>query len=156
MLQAMLADRFRLVIHHEDKVMAVLMLTAGKSGVRLPRAADPDGDSICKYADGPKTQSHTVCVNMSMTTFAEHLPELAPGFFLLPVIDKTGLPGGYDIHLDFMPYSRYQAATSGTDSSPDTLAVSIFDNLAAMGLKLEKGKHPMDTVVVDSAERPEN
>ncbi len=62
------------------------------------------------------------------------------------VLDKTGLPGGYDFELQFTQDG------APTDSGP-SLFTAIREQL---GLKLESTKEPVDFFTIDHAERPEN
>jgi uncharacterized protein (TIGR03435 family) len=60
-----------------------------------------------------------------------------------PILDKTGLSGMYDIQIEFAP-----------DEATDGAAPSIFAALLKVGLKLEAGKGPVETLVIDHLERP--
>jgi uncharacterized protein (TIGR03435 family) len=74
-----------------------------------------------------------------------------------PVIDKTGLTGPFDIHLE---YSREDAMrmTEGLDpsiASPSGTKPSIFKALQEqLGLKLTPEKAPVEVIVIDHAEPP--
>jgi uncharacterized protein (TIGR03435 family) len=63
-----------------------------------------------------------------------------------PVVDQTGLTGGFTFDLEFTPAD----ANLGESSAP-----SIFTALQEqLGLKLESAKVPMDVLVIDRAEKP--
>jgi bla regulator protein BlaR1 len=63
------------------------------------------------------------------------------------VIDKTGLTGTFDLHLEF---TRDDAAADKVDA-----AQSIFTAVEAqLGLKLLPAKGPVDYVVIDRVEHP--
>ena len=66
-----------------------------------------------------------------------------------PVLDKTGLDGGYTYVLTFMPLSA-QAVVSASDSAPPDLFAAVQQQL---GLKLEPAKGLVEILVVDHAER---
>jgi uncharacterized protein (TIGR03435 family) len=154
MVQTLLAERFKLVIHHEMKSLPAFALEVGKKGPHLQPAVDPTGPKECKGANGRSVFYHVNCLNWTMSYMAEHLPGFAPGYVTLPVVDLTGIKGAYDITFEFTPYSQYNAAIAkGANGDNDPPLVSFFDNLEKLGLKLEKSKQPLDTIVIDSVER---
>ena len=66
------------------------------------------------------------------------------------VVDKTGLPGGYDIELTWMP----DVAVSPEDRA-DSTGPSIFTALREeLGLKVAPLTAPVQVLVVDHAEEP--
>ena len=58
------------------------------------------------------------------------------------VIDKTGIRGAFDIRFDYPREDR-----------PDVVG-SILASVRGLGLKLEAGRGPVETLVVDRAEKP--
>ena len=73
-----------------------------------------------------------------------------------PVIDRTGLKGGYDIKLQFSR-ELSPSANTGTGMPPPLgpSGPSIFEALQQqLGLKLESTKGPVDVLVIDHIERP--
>ncbi len=79
-----------------------------------------------------------------------------------PVIDKTGLTGPFDLHLEFVPDRALSAGpirlngVVSPDLSPaDAAGPSIFTALQEqLGLRLSPDKSPLDVIVVDHAEKP--
>ena len=148
MIQRVLARRFHLQVHTEDKSMPVYVLVVGQKGPKLRSAetsSEPDGcrphDITNSSADG----IHYSCHNMTMNLLAEWLPRRASGFIDLPVVNLTGLTGTYDFRMDWTP------RMSGADSAE---GMTIFDALEkGMGLKLEQRRHPMPTIVIDRIDR---
>jgi uncharacterized protein (TIGR03435 family) len=68
------------------------------------------------------------------------------------VLDKTGLTGKYDIAMKWTPDS---AAPAGGDDGASDAAPSIFTALQEqLGLRLQTAKGPVDTLVIDSVEKP--
>jgi len=119
MLQALLADRFRLTFHREQKEQPVYALIVGKNGLQLqPVAADatPDGDEdttestgTLKIGGGGRMMSGTGGGAVKMAGAALHiqrkmtlglLAELLGRFVDRPVVDLTEVKGTYDIGLD--------------------------------------------------------
>lgn len=79
-------------------------------------------------------------VGISMLTLARNLS----GATGRNVIDKTGLAGGYDFELTFIP-----------DQTIDTSGPSLFAAMQEqLGLKLESQRAPVDVLVIDRLERP--
>ena len=152
-LQALLEDRFELVAHWETRelpVYAIVVAADGKLGPKL-RAHAGDCDRA-RIAGTPPTSGcgtrtsvtptggQMTGVGISMQTFARNLSGAAGR----NVIDKTGLPGGYDFELAFVP-----------DQSADTTGPSLFTAMQEqLGLKLEPGREPIQVLVIDRAERP--
>jgi uncharacterized protein (TIGR03435 family) len=129
MMQNLLADRFKLTIHHETKEMAAFILSAGKNGAKLKAsepepAKDPDAESprpapgpmgkLPMGKDGfpefPKTPGRPAHNMMRMNGQAKIACEqcsMAEFLDMLgmqvekPVVDMTGLKGTYDFSLIF-------------------------------------------------------
>ena len=68
-----------------------------------------------------------------------------------PVLDKTGLTGTYDFAFSWSVYSAGAGAALGSEE--DNTA-SIFGALKEVGLKLQPATGPIDTIVIDHAEKP--
>jgi uncharacterized protein (TIGR03435 family) len=131
MLQRLLADRFKLQFHTQPKEVNAFALVVTKGGPKLkPGSGDFDG-----FHFGGGTMSAT---NASMTAFAKSLSTRVRA----PVVDQTGLRGGYEFNLSIPP-----------DNNPT--APSIFTVLQEeLGLRLESRKVPVDIIVIDHAEKP--
>jgi uncharacterized protein (TIGR03435 family) len=150
MLQALLADRFKLAIRHERKDMPVYFLAVGKKVPKLQPAAKPDKPD-CPRVGGTVGLIHRACQAYTMAALAELLPEVAGNFVDHPVVDKTGLAGSYDFQLDWMAKAAYLAAKTSPGDGP--APVSIFDAVDKLGLKLEAGTNPTPVIVVDNVNR---
>jgi bla regulator protein BlaR1 len=133
MVQAMLADRFRLKVHQQKKDMKVFFLTVGRSGDRLKRVGDAT-DRETSMRDG---KGWWTAKKIDMSMMASNLG----GELGVPVIDKTGLSGAYDINLQWNP---------DDDGSGPSIFTALQEQL---GLKLESGRAPVPVLVVDHAER---
>jgi uncharacterized protein (TIGR03435 family) len=143
MLQDLLAARFKLQLHREQKKTPVYELVVAKGGPRLPKdksATLPPSypkKSFPRVVDGG-----FVFQNVSLGDFARQLTEIRG--IDLPVIDRTGIPGVYDITLK-------SAASALLDPTGPSLLTLIQDEL---GLKLVSAKDPIEVVVVDHFEPP--
>jgi uncharacterized protein (TIGR03435 family) len=80
-----------------------------------------------------------------------------------PVVDKTGVAGKFNFHLEFSPAATASGSFGGegTDngggSAPttDSAGPSIFTAIQEqMGLKLSSDKGPVEVLVVDHVEKP--
>jgi uncharacterized protein (TIGR03435 family) len=69
----------------------------------------------------------------------------------LPVIDKTGLQGFYDLKLDWVPERDIQSKGNLRETPPGQL---IQDGIQdELGLKMERRKAPIEILIVDHAEK---
>jgi uncharacterized protein (TIGR03435 family) len=155
MLQALLADRFNLIIHREYKDVPVYMLVVAKNGSKLHEAKPGD-----TYANGIKSPDGTLGgpgrlifgvvrgqgqVTGQGVTLARFVVALTDELGR-PVLDKTGLTGIYDIALKWN-----QDDDSHQESGGPSLFTAIQEQL---GLKVESGKGPIEIIVIDHIERP--
>jgi uncharacterized protein (TIGR03435 family) len=143
MLQDLLATRFNVRLHREQKRTPVYELVVAKGGPRLPKnkadslPSSSSRESLPRVVDGS-----FVFRNVSMTEFAEQLTELRG--IELPVVNRTGIQGVYDITLK-------SAASAVLESDGASLLTLIREQL---GLKLVSAKDPIEVLVVDHAEKP--
>jgi len=147
MLQALLADRFKLVVHNDTKPMSAYALTTGKHPLLKQAASDAaSGGSGCQNvpADAPANGFAWTCHNMTMAAFASSLPGLARPYIGGNIVaDQTQLKGAWDFTLKF---SRPVALSTGVEG-----AISLADAVdKQLGLKIERGKVPVPVIVVDS------
>jgi uncharacterized protein (TIGR03435 family) len=150
MVQTLLADRFKLAIHTEQKPTAVYALVPAKSGSKL-QASDAAilSEQRCSPIEGAAGQKHVQCRHMTMAAWADNLQELSPRDFSIPVVDQTGLDGPFDFRLDWTPAARLPAAD--TDPAP---GLTVFQAVEAqLGLRLESRRVPLPVIVVDRVER---
>jgi uncharacterized protein (TIGR03435 family) len=148
MLQALLADRFKLVLHRERRDVSGYRLVLGKGGLKAQPSA-PDRDSV-----GYSQRGRMEATGCTMAQLALKLAEVLHQ----PVLDATGVAGKFDLKLEWAP-DDMQAQPPSADqrprNAPDSTAPSIFAALQEqLGLKLESGKVPADVLVIDSAVKP--
>jgi uncharacterized protein (TIGR03435 family) len=143
MLQKLLEDRFRLVIHGEGKEQRAYFLVIGKSGPNLKKVdAKADGDDV-QHVRGNALQGQMVPGGiMGRSVTMEWLAATLARATAYQVIDHTGLTGIFDVNL------TWRAEESKADG-PDLLT-AIQEQL---GLKLESGRATVKILVVDHAER---
>ena len=146
MMQALLVDRFKLVVRQDRQQMAGFILTAS-ARTRLRTA--PGGQPNCQVSQLPQGNGtvlrRAVCTNMNMAAFAARLPLPNMGGDYIPaedVANRTGLSGAWDFELDWTP--RDQLLQAGAD------AVTFQQALESIGLRLEEAKIDVPVLVVDS------
>jgi uncharacterized protein (TIGR03435 family) len=100
MLQALLADRFKLVVHKDTKPVAGLVLSMGKAKPKL-KEAEGSGDTGCKPQPQPPRprmpgvpnipMTLFACRNITMEAFAAALRRISAGYVGNAVLDSTRL-----------------------------------------------------------------
>jgi uncharacterized protein (TIGR03435 family) len=136
MLQALLADRFKLKIHHETKEQAVYALVVAKGGFKM-KTSSADAPSMSTGSNGRYTATA-----MAIGGLIGGLS----GSVDRPIVDKTGLTGSYNFTLKWTPDGQEETVESGPP-----LFTALQEQL---GLKLELAKAPIDIIVVDHIEKP--
>lgn len=172
MLQALLADRFGLKLHRETKELPVYLLTAAKGGFKLRESKE--GTYITPGPDmpppAPGQKPPRFCGNMMLRRngfdgFAIGIDRLVATLSDVAgrtVVDKTGLIGKFDVHLEWAvdeatPGMVAPGLPPGTGKPPDGTdsGPSIFTALQEQpGLKLKSSKSPIEVLVIDHVERP--
>jgi uncharacterized protein (TIGR03435 family) len=143
MLQDLLATRFKVKHHQVQKRIPVYELVVAKGGPRLPKSnADTVQSSSLKESLPRVIDGSFVFTNVSIPEFAKQLTELRG--IELPVVDRTGIQGVYDITLK-------SAASALLEPNGPSLLTLIQEQI---GLKLVSAKDPVEIVVVDRAEKP--
>ena len=123
MLQSLLAEHFKLVVHTETRQVAGYALVLGKGGSKLTHSTAEEKRGLgVRREVGPNGQISNTMVGrkVEMRDFA---------FLLLlttqrPVIDRTGLTGEFNFNLEFAPFD-----SDGTDSN----APSLFTEIQRLG-----------------------
>jgi uncharacterized protein (TIGR03435 family) len=144
MAQSLLADRFKLAVHQEQRPLSVYGLVVTKKGSRLVPAADTSARPVCTRAVGAGLAAVADCKNMTMADLGKALQQMAGLYADRDVIDATGLPGPYDFRLEWVGRPNID---NGGLTMPDALDKQL-------GLKLDSRKLPMPVTVIDHIERP--
>jgi uncharacterized protein (TIGR03435 family) len=144
MVQALLADRFKLKLHRETKEISVYVLTVGKDGSRLEEGKvrslnRPLGDILVPPG---KLTAHGATMALFVQILTENLDR--------PVVDKTNLTGNYDFDMTYDGPS-WAPEESG---SWRPFGAAIFGPIQKLGLKLEPQKSPVEMLVIDSVDHP--
>jgi uncharacterized protein (TIGR03435 family) len=144
MLQALLADRFQLKLHHETRELPVYALVVAKSGSKL-QPGDPKAEAAMSFTE---VQGAISFHNYPVAALAE---QLSGRVFALdrPVIDQTGLTGVYNVTLKLADSIADLKRAAEKGENPDVFA--LLQEQA--GLRLAPQKAPVDILVVDHAEK---
>lgn len=165
MLQAVLADRFKLDVRIESKPFPGYRLVIAKGGSKLHEAAPDDTYANgAKGIDGAPLGRGLMMVNWENGGFVlrgqalslEAFKGQLMGQVHAQVKDETGLKGVYDITLRFGQDRGLSADVDSTkDTSVPNALPSLFDALQEqLGLKLESRKEPDEAVIVEHVEKP--
>jgi uncharacterized protein (TIGR03435 family) len=161
MLQALLADRFKLVTHKDSKPIAAFALKASKkTQLKEPEGNGANGCNFTVQNTNPPTPGGGppagpinlpvivyTCHNTTMAAFADGMLSMAGAgqyFNNRLVVDQTELQGSWDFTFKFTPKIPAGITTVGEN-------IPLFDALEKqLGLRLEAATVPMPVVVVDS------
>ncbi|MGP8259384.1 MAG: TIGR03435 family protein [Acidobacteriaceae bacterium] len=152
MLQAMLVERCKIVVHRESKNSSVYLLEVGKSGPKFketnPTAGHPPGRTLPGGATlVPGDNGAMRLYGVSMGMLATVLSSLGVGDLGRPIQDKTGLAGLYDVEIP----RQDMGTADGQSLDPSE---KVFATVEALGLKLESSKSSVETLVIDHIEKP--
>jgi uncharacterized protein (TIGR03435 family) len=175
MLRALLEDRFQLQVHRETKEGPVYFLTAPNGAGKLkptpegscvpidmnklPKPGEPM-PKFCGSQNMRSTNGRSFTVNTTGTAMKDFAATMLSNTLDRKVIDKTGLDGRFDLSFEFAPDSSLRMfqgrpANNSTDALPPAPeGPNIFMALERLGLKLERGKGPVETLVIDRIEKP--
>lgn len=168
MTQSLLADRFKLKVHMESRMMPFFALSLAKKGTLGPNLKISKGSSECDEKDTPNNTGADVfpCgvpvskplpnglwiiggTNLPMSAIANYL--WGPGDMDRPLLDRTGLTGTFDFNI------RFVRQANGPNVEPDTekAGPSFLEALREqLGLKMEPTKAPAEVLIIDHIEEP--
>ena len=176
MLQALLEDRFKLKVHRESREVPVYSLVVAKvpkltpfqegSCTILDFSKPPaPGEKFTPCAIAMRKRNGTVDWNLHGATLDEFARDLGSDLDRI-IINKTGISGKYDFHLDFAPdettagLNSLRVGPNGEPGFPQPAASdpsggpSIFTAIQELGLKLESAKGPREFLVIERVEKP--
>ena len=170
MLRSLLMERFGLKVHHEDRLESAYTLVAATPKLKK---ADPANRTSCDYrpaagekdphAANPLLTRYMHCRNVTLDQFAGVLPSDMPDQIKVPVLNRTGIDGRYDVTLSFSDARTVASSSTSTastgaptesagvgSSEPAGVPVSLQDALLKqLGLKLQLQKRPIPALVID-------
>lgn len=139
MFKTLLTERMRIVMHHQDRTLKYLALVRGKGEIKMT-PADISQERNNSAGTGRLTGNRASLglITMLLSRLEHQI-----------IVDQTGLTGEYQIQMHWAPGS------GSTDAPPpDATAPSLFTAVQEqLGLELESRNRPLDTIVVDHAEK---
>ncbi len=151
MLRSLLADRFKLTFHRQQKEFSIYELEVDKSGEKMnPSTAEPDAPPSVISTVYPQH----ILMPARNVTMGDFVSILQRAVLDRPVVDKTGLTGRYDFDLTWAPdESQFggEISTAPADATNPPLFVAIQEQL---GLRLEATRGPADALVIDGVAQP--
>ncbi len=175
MMQALLADRFKLVVHKESEKTNVYALVVARSDGRLGAGLHhSDVDCAALAAEARRTgspaqttlpaqaQANPCSLSRgvgSISIGGRPLSQLANSLSNIlgrPVVDQTGLAGNFDVNLTWTPNQMTPAfSVTAEPAAAPADGPSIFTAIRdQLGLKLQSQKSAADVLVIDRAEHP--
>jgi uncharacterized protein (TIGR03435 family) len=184
MIRQLITERFQIKAHMEERPATAYDLVAVK-----PKMKKADPSSRTKFTEGPGADGKdprnanpaagrlVTVQNMTMAQLGEKLQYIAGGYIHSPVLDKTGLEGGYDFTLSFSAAGMVNGGGraggvvvfsngggqvtlasgpggGGSDPSDPNGAISLFDAMEKqLGIKLVEVKRPVSVLVIDHIEQ---
>jgi uncharacterized protein (TIGR03435 family) len=163
MLRALLADRFKIVLHNEVRAAPLYALIVarndGRPGPQLRKASiDCEAAQAAGTAiPAPKPGERGLCeseIGGAILGRGQRMTALARMLSMFtdrPVVDRTGLTGGFDFDLRFPELDTSPNATAPRVDP----ATGIFTALQAqLGLKLQATRGNVEFVVIDAVQHP--
>jgi uncharacterized protein (TIGR03435 family) len=141
MLQTLLAERFKLVLHRQTKETSVYVLAVGRNGPKF-RPSETEGETAVE----PNAGRQSVAVQRAPVA---QLIDILSNILRAPVLDETGLEGRYDITVNVAKY----IAERGPDGLLDPVSLIMTGLQEELGLKLESRKTPLEILIVDRMEK---
>jgi uncharacterized protein (TIGR03435 family) len=140
MVQALLEDRFKLVLHRETEEKTVYALVAGKTPPKIQPSKEGEQKALVRGERGQMNFQ-----GMPLSGLVNTLSNILHA----PVVDGTGMTGPFDFSLDPLEFSDHAQPVT-PDSWPDLVLTAVREQL---GFKLEKQKAPLEITVIDRAEQ---
>lgn len=141
MLQGLLAERFKLKVHREEKLIPGYALVVAPGGPKMRRVETPTRGAVT-----PGSITGSAPIGQIVASAAAALGR--------PVRDMTGLSGNYEVNLKWTPEAAVLAGAENPSTASDERPPSIFTALREqLGLRLEPQNFPMQIVVVDHIEK---
>jgi uncharacterized protein (TIGR03435 family) len=157
MLRGELVDQFELKTHIETREVTVYALTLAGNKPKFMQADDSERSGCKPDQNAPKPATNVTtmiaCKNTTMAQLAQDLQQMANAYIDHPVVDATGLPGGWDFLMGWTPKSILQPAAPNPNQpeiATDPSGISVFEAMGReLGLKLVKQKKSIPVIAVD-------
>lgn len=144
-LRALLGDRFHLVLILKANSASGYVMTAAKNGYKMTRDDGSPGVGLIRQTGLSQIRAKGVHVSLLAMFLSARLGE--------PVVDQTGLAGGYTFQLDWGPGAPISGMTEPyfNDQTDDSIIPAVQKQL---GLELRRQKSAADRYTIERAERP--
>ncbi len=154
MMQTLLAERFQLKVSRRNEVMPVYDLVVAPGGPKLKPTAFAGEAPLTRDEGSTGLHLRLRCLNISMAD----LVELVRRQFERPLLDRTGLTGGFDFSLDYgaqppLGSTAEQLAEMGLGDHDSGLPIAAALR-EQLGLRVVPAREQVETLVIDNAERP--
>jgi uncharacterized protein (TIGR03435 family) len=160
MLRGLLVERFEMKTHTENREVAVYALTLAGAKPKMTQADESERSGCRPDPNAPKAATNIStmisCKNTTMADLAQNLQQMANAYIDHPVVDGTGLSGGWNFIMGWTPKAMMQptsGATAGagpTAEAADPNGITLFDAMEReLGLKLVKQRRSIPVIVVD-------
>lgn len=162
MLRGLLLDQFELKTHTENREVTVYALTMVTGKPKMTRAEESERSGCKPDPSAPKPVTNMgpmiACKNTSTAELAEDLTRMAGAYIDHPIVDATGLEGGWDFLIGWTPRAMLQSTPAPSASgaggavpeASDSNGISVFEAIEKeLGLKLVKQKRTIPVIVVD-------
>ncbi len=167
MLYGLLLDQFQLKTHTENREVTVYALTVGNGKPKMTQASESERAGCKPDPDAPKPATNVglmiSCKNMTMDELAQDLQRRAGGYIDHPIVNGTGLEGGWNFVMGWSPKGPTPPPAAanangalGTGAAADPGGITAFEAVEKeLGLKLVKQKRSIPVIVVDHvSEKP--
>jgi uncharacterized protein (TIGR03435 family) len=157
MLRGLMIDRFGLKAHSENREITVYALVTTGAKPKLTRAEETERTNCKPDANAPKPVANMgpmiSCRNTSMAELAENLQGMANAYIDHPIVDGTGLEGGWNFLMGWTPKGALTGpvpTSTGDGATSDPGGISVFEAVEKeLGLKLVKQTKSIPVIVVD-------
>ena len=161
MFRTLLVDRFELKTHVENRETTVYAFTLARDKPKLTPADDSERSGCVLDPNAPKPFTNITvmiaCKNTEISDLAQYLQQIATAYIDHPIVDATGLQGGWDFLVGWTTKPRLQSPapdpngpTGPIVAATDPNGISLFDAVEReLGLRLVKQKRSIPVIVVD-------
>ena len=142
MLQTLLAERFHLAVHRETRQMAVQVMLVAKSGIKMKKS---ESEGPMQSVEDPVKGS----INQHVP-IREMMDEISRNIHT-PVIDMTGLSGGFDFAINPKDYIPPRDVIMAQHLEEIDIMQAILEH--GLGLRMEPRKMAVEVLVIDRVDK---
>jgi uncharacterized protein (TIGR03435 family) len=161
MLRGVLLDQFEMKTHTETREATVYAMRVANGKLKITKAGDSERAGCRRDPNAPRPFTNlslmVACKNTSMADLADTLERMADAYIEHPVVDATGLDGGFDFTFGWTAKALMQPVPQADDGpggqagrASDPNGITVFDAMEReLGLRLVKQKRTIPVIVVD-------